>query len=138
MPVKAVTSEMVRSEVSRFWNAFTEKRSDELAEFYASECSVFGSMNKRAEPGRLAAARRDREYFGRNTELRVSFGEIDVVQLGKDAAVASYNFEFHAMKTSRLGQPDEHIDHGRCSQVFGVDNEGQLKIFHEHMSLSLA
>jgi ketosteroid isomerase-like protein len=134
MTAKKLNPDLVRDEITRFWRAVTGKKSEELAAFYASECSVFGSMSRRPEPGRLAAARRSREYFGRLAKLRAEIGEIDVVMLGDAAAIATYTFEFHATGTSLRGQADEHIPHGRCSQVFGFDVEGKLKIFHEHMS----
>ncbi len=137
MTAKILNSDLVRMEIARFWNAFTEKKSDELAGFYASECSVFGSSSKRAEPGRLAAARRHREYFGKVSVLRVKVGNIDVVMLGETAAIATYTFEFHAAKTSRHGNSDEHIVNGRCSHIFGIDADDQVKIFHEHMSLPI-
>ncbi len=135
--LKSLSSELVRAEVARYWNAFIGKHGEELSAFYASESSVFGSLSRRPEPGRLAAARRIREYFGPRCVLRAQCGPIEVVLLGDSAAVASYIFEFHAEQNATAGGEAEHIQHGRCTQVFALDPDGQLKIFHEHMSLPL-
>ncbi len=137
MAVK-MNPDMVRAEVARFWKAFQNKDAAGLSDFYTPECSVFGSLSRRPEPGRLAAVRRNREYFGRLSVLRISISDIDVVILGDASAVATYTFEFHATGTAVLGQPDEHIVHGRCSHVFAFDQDGKLKIFHEHMSVPAA
>jgi ketosteroid isomerase-like protein len=135
LQTKILNPEMVRAEVGRFWSAFLGKHGEELSGFYASESSVFGSLSHRPEPGRLAAARRIREYFGRLCVLRSHTGPIEVIMLGDSAAVASYIFEFHAEMNATVAGKPEHILQGRCTQVFALDTDGQLKIFHEHMSL---
>lgn len=129
--------ETVRAEVARFWNAFTAKSAEALEEFYAHESSVFGSTASRAEPGRLAATRRKREYFTAQSSLRAQTGYVDVVMVGDQAAVASYTFQFHATKVASLTSKatEEHITNGRATQVFGVDSDGGIRIFHEHFSL---
>ncbi len=133
--LKVLTTEMVRAEVAHFWSAFLGKRGEELSALYASESSVFGSISRRPEPGRLAAARRIREYFGPRCVLRALCGPVEVVLLGDSAGVATYTFEFHAEHSATVAGESEHILHGRCTQVFGFDTDGQFKIFHEHMSL---
>jgi len=133
--MQTLNPETVRAEISRFWNALKSKHGEELASFYAPECSVFGSTSKRPEPGRLAAARRNREYCGPKTEMKIQTGYVDVVMLGPAAAAASYSFELHASKVAHEGREEEHAIDGRCSQVFAVDDQGELKIFHEHMSV---
>ncbi|HWR37273.1 MAG TPA: nuclear transport factor 2 family protein [Clostridia bacterium] len=132
-----LTPETVRAEIEKFWNAFTSKSAEALEEFYAHESSVFGSTATRPEPGRLAATRRKREYFTANSQLRSQVGLIDIVMLGDTAAVASYTFQFHASRiaTATAKSSDEHILHGRATQVFAVDHDGSIRIFHEHFSL---
>ena len=46
------------------------KDAEALAGFYAHESSVFGSAATRSEPGRLAATRRQREYFGAHSTVK--------------------------------------------------------------------
>jgi ketosteroid isomerase-like protein len=132
-----LTPDLVKSEIQRYWNAFTSKSADALAEFFAHESTVFGSTATRAEPGRLAAARRKREYFGPQSTVRAQIGPIDVVMLGTEAAVATYNLDFHASKVAgALGATvEEHIEHARVTQVFAHDPEGHLRIVHEHISM---
>jgi ketosteroid isomerase-like protein len=131
-----LSAEQVKGEVLRFWNAFSDKSAEQLMEFYAPESSVFSSVSNRSEPGRLAAARRQREYFHAKSTLRTSVGPIDVILLGDNAAVASYTFQFHASKVaSTFGPPsEEDIRNGRASQVFALDPDGKVRIMHEHLS----
>jgi len=131
-----VTVDEVQAEVRRFWSVFAGKSPEGLKGFYAGESSVFGSRSTRSEPGSLAAARRQREYFTPQTTMKVQLGAIEVVMLGEEAAVASYTFQFHATKVANLlgkGQ-EEDIRQGRATQVFTRDVEGKLRIVHEHLS----
>jgi ketosteroid isomerase-like protein len=136
MIATTLNPDLVIAEIQRFWTALLEKREAELAEFYSSDSNVFGSMSRRAEPGRLATARRIREYYSPQTMLRCSRGIVDVQMIGDAVAVATYNFDFHAERRVHNGMPDEHIIGGRCTQVFAIDGEGEIKIFHEHVSLA--
>ncbi len=134
-----LSPENVRAEVEKFWTAFTSKSTVQLAEFYAHDSNVFGSLSTRSEPGRLAATRREREYFGTNSVLRASHGEVEVIMLGDRAAIACYIFQFHATKLGPGGSrsAEEHIEKGRATQVFSLDYDGQIRIFHEHLSLPM-
>jgi ketosteroid isomerase-like protein len=131
-----LSAEQIKGEVQRFWNAFSNKSSEQLMEFYSPESSVFGSGTTRPEPGRLAAARRQREYFHAKSSIRAVPGMIDVVMLGDHAAIASYTFTFHASKVAgSFGNAvEEDIRNGRATQVFSYDPEGKLRIMHEHLS----
>jgi ketosteroid isomerase-like protein len=132
-----ITPDEVRAAVRGFWQAFESKSADALAELYAHEGTVFGSESPRAEPGRLATARRQREYFHVHSSVKAEPGEIEVIMLGDTAAVATYNFKFHANKqTTIMGKAsEESIEGGRATQVFALDPKGELKIFHEHLSV---
>jgi ketosteroid isomerase-like protein len=134
--VAKLTPEQVRAEVKRFWTIFSNKRADQLEEVYAHESTVFSSTGARPEPGRLAAARRQREYFQPLTTVTTTLGLIEVVMLGEDAAVASYTFQFHASKvaSAKGGVVEEIIEHGRGTQVFVLEPDGTLRIVHEHLS----
>lgn len=134
-----LTAETIEGEVQRFWNAFAAKDAHALEEFYAHESVVFGSISTRPEPGRLAATRRQREYFHGKSVLKARPSMIEVMLLGDSAAIASYNFEFEATNVAIGGngaaKSEEKITHGRATQVFGFDPEGRLRILHEHLSL---
>jgi ketosteroid isomerase-like protein len=137
--VPTLTPEEIRTEVARFWNVFTSKAPDLLEEFYASDATVFSSTGVRAEPGRLAVTRRRREYFDKQTSVRVQLGMVDVQLLADNSAIASYTFRFDASRVAGgLGKSsDEHLEHGRATQVFAKDSEGKLRIIHEHLSSPL-
>lgn len=128
--------EQVKLEVQRYWNAFMNKDAELLTAIFAPESSVFSSLSPRPEPGRLAAARRQREYFHKGANVRVTTGAVDVVMVGDTAAVASYTFQFHASRAgAAFGQTiEEHIRNGRATQVFIVDPDGNVRIVHEHLS----
>ena len=132
----SISVEQVRAEVARFWGAFTGKLSDEIEKFYLPDSAVFSSIAHRAEPGRLAATRRKREYFHPQSRIRVQLGPIEVQTVGDSAAVASYNFEFHATRVmGALGKAvEEDIEHGRATQIFEQQPDGRLCILHEHLS----
>jgi ketosteroid isomerase-like protein len=131
-----LSTEQVQAEVQRYWSAFTNKDAEQLMQFYSCEATVFGSATARPEPGRLAAARREREYFHSKSALRAQVGLIDVVLLGDTAAVASYTFQFHANRAGALQTEnvEEDIRNGRATQVYAFDPEGRLQIVHEHFS----
>ncbi|HJW98652.1 MAG TPA: hypothetical protein VJ453_00735 [Terriglobales bacterium] len=132
MPEK-LTPEIVTIEVQRFWKAFQERNGDALTDLYSPEAMVFSSSNSRPEPGRLASARRQREYFQPQTTIKVALGEI--LLLGDSAAVCGYNFDFeaHHVATGLGSNGEEHIHQGRVTQVFSYNTEGQLRVVHEHL-----
>ena len=131
-----LTAEQVRGEVLRFWNVFMEKNADALMNFYAPDSSVFSSVSARVEPGRLAAARREREYFHAKSTIRSTTGNVEVIMLGESAAVADYTFTFHATKVGggMSAASEEDIKQGRATQVFRLDPDGRALIVHEHLS----
>ena len=133
-----LTADEVRAEVSRYWIAFSSKSRETLEEFFAHESVVFPTSATRAEPGRLTAARRDREYFGPRTTVKVSTGFIDVMLIGADAAVATYTFQLSATNVANgaLSGGNEEIKFGRATQIFATDPEGRLRIVHEHLSVA--
>lgn len=132
-----LTVEQVRAEITRFWAAFTSKTADVVEDFYLPEATVFSSNGHRAEPGRLAATRRKREYFHAQTKIRVQLGAAEVQVVNGCAAVASYTFEFHASKVSgAMGKAmEEDIERGRATQVYVLSDDGKPRILHEHFSV---
>jgi ketosteroid isomerase-like protein len=139
MPVKT-RPEQVMAEVQRFWNAMSHKSGEELASFYSPNATVFGSSALSAEPGRVAAIRRRREYLNPEARVAADLGRIEVHFLGDSGAVASYTFSFNAQNVSSdIGDPkSESIRHGRATQVFEIDPDGKMRILHEHISIARA
>ena len=137
MPEK-LTAEIITIEVQRFWKAFQDKNGEALTELYSPEAMVFSSSNSRPEPGRLASARRQREYFQPQTTVKVTIGHIDVFLVGDNAAVCGYNFDFDAshVATGLGSNGEEHLHQGRVTQVLCYDNDEHLRIVHEHISLA--
>lgn len=131
-----LTVEQVKGEVLRFWNVFMEKNSDALMNFYAPDSSVFSSISARVEPGRLAAARRQREYFHAKSTVRSTTSNVEVILVSDTAAVANYNFTFHATKVAAgvAQTAEENIKQGRATQVFRLEPDGRVLIVHEHLS----
>jgi ketosteroid isomerase-like protein len=136
MPEK-LTPEIIRIEVQRFWKMFQDKDAEAIHRCYAPEAMVFSSSGSRPEPGRLASARRQREYFQAQTVVTVKLGQMDVAMLGDHAAVCGYSFDFDATQvaTGLDNNAEEHLHDGRVTQVFCYDSEGQLRIMHEHISI---
>jgi ketosteroid isomerase-like protein len=137
MLATTMSVEQVQAEVARFWSAFTSKSVEALEDFYAHESTVFGTTSSRPEPGRLAAIRRQREYFHPQTTLRVQTSPVDVLMIGEGAAIASYTFQFHASR-AKIGvekSSEEHVIHGRATQIFMIDADGRPRIVHEHLSV---
>ncbi len=132
----AISVQQVRAEVERFWSAFASKAADVIDGFYLPESTVFSSVSSRAEPGRLAATRRKREYFHPQSRIRAQVGNIDVQPICDTAAIANYTFEFHASRVmGALGKDvEEDIQNGRATQVFVQQPDGRLCILHEHFS----
>ncbi len=124
--------------VARYWDAMMSKSSEVLEEYYAHESSVFSTSAVRTEPGRLAATRRAREYFGPRTSVRVTTNSLEVIPVGESAAIATYTFQLHATRTEPLSgrTVEEEIRNGRATQVFALDPEDNLRIIHEHLSVA--
>jgi ketosteroid isomerase-like protein len=133
-----LTADIVRSEVDRFWKTFQAKDADALMQFYSPAATVFGSTSPRPEPGRLASARRQREYFHPKTVLKVRVSNLDVLLLGDYCAVCGYSFDFDAthVATGIGGDLHEHFEQGRVTQVFAYDEEDRLRVVHEHISVA--
>ncbi len=130
-----LSADQVKAEISRYWKAFTDKDSATLGDFYAHESVGVSSTSKRSEPGRMAAIRREREYFQASGQIQATVDGVEIVLLGDRAAVAAYTFQFQASRSDALGNvSEEEIRNGRATQVFAFDTDGQLRIFHEHFS----
>ena len=131
----SLTVEQVKAEIGHYWKAFMDKDAATLSDFYAHESVGFGSSSRRSEPGRMAAIRREREYFQNTGKILATIEGVEVVLLGDSAAVAAYTFRFHASRSDAMRKTsEEDIQDGRATQVFALDTDGRLRIFHEHFS----
>jgi len=131
----SLSVEQIKAEIGRYWKAFMDKDAATLSNFYAHESVGFGSSSRRSEPGRMAAIRREREYFQNTGKILATIEGVEVVLLGDSAAVAAYTFRFHASRSDAMGKTsEEDIQDGRATQVFALDADGRLRIFHEHFS----
>ncbi len=131
---KEIAADEVRRAIERFWTAFANKTS--LEDFYTYAATVFGSMATRVEYGRLAALRREREYFHPETVIETRITSPVEVMIRGEVAIASYTYEFRSSR-ARIGPEriaDEHIRDGRVTQVFARDDDDTLRILHEHVS----
>lgn len=132
--METVSPEQVRSQVQKFWRILSGKSGESLEEFYAPEGIVFTGKGRRTEPALLAAARRGRQLSTRATDANVELANIDVQIMGS-VAIASYVYQFHAVKkSSDGGQTERNTRYGRATQIFLIGETGNLRIVHEHLS----
>jgi len=138
--LERVSNEEIRKAVEFFWSTFLAKSEELLNSYYAPGSTVFQIAMGRAEPGRLGAMRRSREYFGPETRMEMKLGPIDVVLIGSDAGVASYTFSFQASGRDVGGgkRAEEKLDLIRATHVFQRDVHGKMHILHEHFSVPVA
>lgn len=129
----------VESAIRSFWKSFAAKKSELWQSFYADVALVFGTASKRPEPARLIVLRRQREYMAASTRMQVEVGHIDVEMLGPNCAVAGYILKLHAEQVAKMSasgnrELEEHLENARVTQVFVRDEDGSLRIVHEHVS----
>lgn len=115
-----------------------EKMTGEMESFYTYDSSVFNPFSPRMEPGRVSAARKEREYFTTPTTFFAEVvGPVHVQLLADNVAVASYSFRWvaHNMLHKLLDTKfDKAVRDGRATQVFILAPDGKLRIINEHLS----
>jgi ketosteroid isomerase-like protein len=129
----------IESAVRTYWDSFAAKKTEVWQNFYADAALVFATGSKRPEPARLVVLRRNREYMAGAAKMRIEVRNIDVELLGPESAVAIYMLRLDAeqiAKASASGTRDheEHLENARVTHVFSRDENGKLKIIHEHIS----
>ncbi|HEV3317891.1 MAG TPA: hypothetical protein VG488_13015 [Candidatus Angelobacter sp.] len=133
--VENISPEQVRAEVRRFWKVYCSKRQDEFADLYFPDATVLEIDARRVEPALLMVARRARELFSPLSSLNAELGSIDVQILEPGVAVASYGLHFHLVRVVANGKRFESdMPVTRVTHVFQRDQNGTLRIIHEHMS----
>ena len=134
----SINANQIESAIREYWQLFEMKATLQQQSWYAPGCLIFTSTSKRAELSRLVAVRRQREYLHDTTKLRVAIKDLHVVTLGMTGAVAAYSLEFHAQELPNFGKlarrTEEHLTHGRVTQIFELGEDEELRIVHEHIS----
>lgn len=138
MVTTIISTTQIEDAVRRYWRVLMEKTDGAMGTFYSYDSIVFNPFSNRAEPGRVSATRKEREYFTPKTLFRAEItGPISVQLLADNIAVASYTFRWHAtnMEEQVLGRKfDKAVRDGRATQVFVLSPEGELRIVSEHLS----
>lgn len=139
LPVRAIlTTSEVETLVSLFWRFFIDKNYQGLRDLYSADAHVFGTVTERAESALTAGSRRNIEYFGEHMKLLVNVGTVAVHLVGERTAIASYPFTFSATERHPSGSTRDYeiIRQGRATQVFALDQNNNIRIVHEHLSVS--
>jgi len=138
MSTPKISADQVQAFVYRYWRVLAEKLAGEMEKLYTYDATVFNPFSQRMEPGRVSAARKEREYFAPSTVFRAEItGPIEVSMPSDGIAVASYTFRWHAagMAEHIVGKEfSKAVRNGRATQVLVMDFEGKLRIVHEHLS----
>lgn len=138
MTAARISASQVEDAARRYWRILMEKLSTEMTSFYSYDAVVFNPFSPRMEPGRVSAARKEREYFSPQTKFRAEItGPINVQLLAETIAVANYQFHWEAsnMEQKILGKKfDKAVRDGRATQVFVLNPDGKLLIVSEHLS----
>jgi ketosteroid isomerase-like protein len=129
----------IEAAVRRFWELFAHKKTHEWQRFYSDSAVVFGTGSTRPEPARLVVLRRQREYLASSARMTIDVGRIDVELLGRDCAIAAYLLHLHAEQIAKLSasgskESEEHLQNARVTHVFHRNEDGGIRIVHEHIS----
>jgi ketosteroid isomerase-like protein len=131
-----ISAEDVSAQVQRFWNAYCSSSKHILEEMYLPTAIVFGTFARRSESVQLTLARRLRKSGSSKSSMRAQLGPIDV-QIAGDVAIASYPYHFHLIKGNSDGSRlDLDVPYSRGTQIFQLDENGALRIVHEHFSVA--
>jgi len=136
---RPLSRQEVESFIYKYWNIFASKQVRAHEASFAPESFIFSSSSKRIEPGRLVLLRRQREYMNDATKLTVQVANLQIEVPGANVAVAAYNIQFDAEKrlvkdAGGQKQGEKHLPNARVTHVIVRDQQGNLKIFHEHIS----
>jgi hypothetical protein len=134
----SISTSQVEAAVQRYWRVLMDKMAGEMESFYTYDSTVFNPFSSRMEPGRVSAARKEREYFTAQTTFYAEItGPISVQLLADGIAIASYPFRWvaHNMEQKMLNKKyDKAVREGRATQVFILAPDGKLRIVNEHLS----
>lgn len=130
----------VESAVRGYWRALSAKEAVQQQNFYDDHAGIFATDSNRLERARIVLLRRQREYLSAATKTAVQVGEIEVELIGPHHAVAAYTIQLDAKHIARdlssgTSTAEEHLENARVTHVFQRQNDGALRIVHEHISV---
>ncbi|HEY6249294.1 MAG TPA: hypothetical protein VI685_05005, partial [Candidatus Angelobacter sp.] len=129
------SSDEIRAQVHRFWNAVSNKRAS-VEDLYFPSTTVFELEARRSETARLLLARKLRDFAATETSFQGTPGAIEV-QMAGGFAIASYPCQYRSSTLDSDGsRVDYHSQYCRMTQIFQKDDRNQLRIIHEHFSQS--
>ena len=135
-----LTKADVESAVRVYWKALSAKEVVQQQNFYDDHAGIFATESKWLERARIVLLRRQREHLSAVTRTAVQIGEIDVELLGPHHAVAAYTIHLDAKEVARISSTgpctaEEHLENARVTHIFQRQNDGVLRIVHEHISV---
>jgi ketosteroid isomerase-like protein len=133
-----LTKTDVESAVRAYWRALAAKEVVQQQNFYDDQASIFATDSNKLERARLVLLRRQREYLSAATKTTVQVGEMEIEIIGNTHAVAAYTIRLdakHVTRPSASGSStEEHLANARVTHIFQRQNDGALRIVHEHIS----
>ncbi|HWZ43373.1 MAG TPA: DUF4440 domain-containing protein [Candidatus Saccharimonadales bacterium] len=131
--MKTISADKVKDRVEEFWQIMSGKSRARMEELYSASALVISGRGRSPEPAALAITRRKRSEVAAS-EDRAELDVVEVLVVG-DVAIASYVYQFHRSRKDDLGGVvQRHTRHGRATQIFQLDEQGVLRIVHEHLS----
>jgi hypothetical protein len=116
MTTTNISTPQVEAAVQRYWRVLMDKMAAEMESFYTYDSTVFNPFSSRMEPGRVSAARKEREYFTANTTFYAEIARpINVQLLADNIAVASYPFRWVAHNMESMTKPSAKVAQHRSS-----------------------
>ena len=134
--IKPITADEVSAEVQRFWDVCCSKSKTEYERFYLPDATVFAPDTVgSADSARLMLPLKVRELFAPTSSASAKLGPIEVQILEPGLAVACYGLHHEVVRTRLNGKCVRiEMPWALMSQVFQRDDQGRLRIIHEHLS----
>lgn len=131
----SISPDQVRAEIQKFWDIMCGKSTARLEDLYSPAAVILTGKARRPEAATLALARRARQVSVPGTDSATELGTVEV-QLGEPGvAIASYTYKFdHTRPGEGGGLLKRRTLFGRATQIFQLDQRGNLRIVHEHLS----
>jgi 3D (Asp-Asp-Asp) domain-containing protein len=133
-----ITTQEVEATIHQSWAMKAAQDPEQQQSFSASDATVFTCSSKRIERACIVCLQRERDGVAKASKLRVRLGDVHVLPLGSDVAVAFYTLQFQAQQVSGAANTtrpaDARMSNARVTQVFKQDESSGLKIV-QHISL---
>jgi len=136
--MKTISADEVRGEVRRFWNVFCNKAKDDYQKFYFPNATVYAPDTLgSADTARLMLPLKVRELLAPASSATAKLNAIEVQILSPEVAVASYGLHHVVVRTRPSGKRIRiEMPWALMTQVFQRDEDGALRIVHEHLSVA--